>query len=329
MRPYGRKPPADGETPEKPKEQSSSFSGVSVRWGTGGPTLFFSNRKFGSGFCPTAGNRSQAFSLPEKTGAVRGPALGTSRGRARLSAGTNRARVLPGAAAAGRETPEKPRSKAQLFGRFCAWGNVWPHVLRIHGSLARAFVRRVSSRPQGTGGGLSPCPGKQEPGVGPTLGKNRGRARLGKETNPERGLPGAAALEKAKGAKLSFSGVSVRGGTGGPTLFFSNRKFGAGFCPAAGNRNQAFSPPGKTEAQRGLAPRKNRVRARLKCRHKHGARLARRSRAPGKNRVRARFKCRHKQGARIARRSRGLFPCPGKQEPCVGAHPEPAACVRG
>ena len=55
------------------------------------------------------------------------------------------------------ETPEKPRSKAQLFGRFCAWGNGWPHVLHIHGSLGRAFARRVSSRPQGTRVGRKPA----------------------------------------------------------------------------------------------------------------------------------------------------------------------------
>ena len=60
-----------------------------------------------------------------------------------------------------RETPEKPRSRAQLFGRFCAWGNVRPHVLRIHGSLARAFAL-----PQGTEAKLFPCLRKQEPCVG-------------------------------------------------------------------------------------------------------------------------------------------------------------------
>ena len=37
----------------------------------------------------------------------------------------------------------------------------------------------------------------------------------------------------------------------------------AGFFPAAGNRRQDSCLPGKTEAQRGLAPRKNRGRARL------------------------------------------------------------------
>ena len=53
----------------------------------------------------------------------------------------------------------------------------------------------------------------------------------------------------------------------------------AGFLPAAGNRRWDFSLPGKIEAQRGRAPGTSRGRARLKCRHKHGARLARRSRA--------------------------------------------------
>ena len=76
----------------------------------------------------------------------------------------------------------------------------------------------------------------------------------------------------------------------------------AGFLPAAGNRRWDFSLPGKIEAQRGPVLGKNRGRARLKCSHKHGARLA--------------------------RRRRGLFPCLRKQEPCAGTHPEPAAGVR-
>ena len=50
---------------------------------------------------------------------------------------------------------------------------------------------------------------------------------------------------------------------------------GASFLTGAGNRRWAFSLPGKTGAQRGHAPGKNRVRARLKCRHKHGARRSR------------------------------------------------------
>ena len=63
---------------------------------------------------------------------------------------------------------------------------------------------------------------------GRTLGNSRGRARRGEEKDRERDLPGAA----------------------------------AGFLPAAGNRRWDFSLPGKTGAVRGLAPGKNRVRAR-------------------------------------------------------------------
>ena len=74
--------------------------------------------------------------------------------------------------------PKSQRSKAQLFGRFCAWGNGWPHVLRIHGSLARAFS----------------LPGRTGAQRGPTPGKNRGRARLGTDTNPVRDLLTAGVL---------------------------------------------------------------------------------------------------------------------------------------
>ena len=120
---------------------------------------------------------------------------------------------------------------------------------------------------------------------------------------------------------------------------------GAGFCP-----------PGKTEARCGLAPKKNRVHARLKCSHKPGARLAHRrcacvrdtgrkktryatcpaqprdllaagagfcppgktearcGLAPKKNRVHAQLKCSHKPGARFARRSRAGVRDAGKKQ---------------
>ena len=134
---------------------------------------------------------------------------------------------------ADRETLEKPRSKAQLFKRFCAWGT------------RRGFCpRRVSSRPQGTGGGLSPRPGKQEPCAGahpkstacvrdwaqaqtrcatcsaqprafsppgktgarrgPTPENNRVRARLGAGTNPVRVLPTAGVLTAGAGERRFF-----------------------------------------------------------------------------------------------------------------------------
>ena len=93
---------------------------------------------------------------------MRGLAPGTSRVRARLGAGTNPVRELPTAGA-----PEKPKEQSSSFsGVSVRWG------------CAGAFARRVSSRPQGTGGGRFPCPGKQEPGEGPTPGKNRVRARF-------------------------------------------------------------------------------------------------------------------------------------------------------
>ena len=120
----------------------------------------------------------------------------------------------------------------------------------------RAFARRVSSRLQGTGAKPFPCLGKQKPCPGPALGTNRVRARLKCRHKPGARLAHRRCARKAKGAKLSFSSVSVRWGRAG-----------------------TFSLPGKTGAVRGHALGKNRVRARLKCRHKPGARLARRSRA--------------------------------------------------
>ena len=84
-------------------------------------------------------------------------------------------------------------AKLQLFGRFCALGNVWPHVLHIHGSLARAFARRVFSRPQGTGDRLPVCPGKQKPGVGLHPERTACVRGLNADTNTVRDLLGAAA----------------------------------------------------------------------------------------------------------------------------------------
>ena len=52
-------------------------------------------------------------------------------------------------------------AKLQLFERFCALGNVWPHIFLIYGSLGRAFAL-----PQGTGDRLLPGPGKQKLSAG-------------------------------------------------------------------------------------------------------------------------------------------------------------------
>ena len=250
--------------------------------------------KFGAGFLTgrlPPGRREQELSFfPVRENRSR--ALGrtrTKRVRARLGESTNTVRDLPAAGAllagltalraANRrlawETPEKPRSKAQLFGRFCAWGNGWPHVLHIHGSLARAFARRIFSLSQGTGAKLFPCPGKQKPCAGAHLKKNRVRARLGESTNTVRDLPAAGALlagltalraanrrlawetpEKPKEQSSSFSGVSVRGGTFGPTFYVfmkvwrrllpggfppGRREQEMGFLSAGGNRSPAWA----------------------------------------------------------------------------------------
>ena len=235
-----------------------------------------------AGFLLAEGNRGWAFCLPGKTGVRRGHTPGNNRVLARLGKDTNRVSAQPRVRARhGEERDtvrdllaagalEKPRSRAQLFKRFCALGNGWPHNLHIHGSLARAFAL-----PQGTRGGLSACPGKQESGVGtrPEItaclrgwektqtgcsAQPRVRARLGKGTNPVRDLLTAGAPQARD------------------------------FCLLR-----------KTEARRGPAPGTSRVRARLgkdtnrvrvlltagvracetRGRKRHGARIARRRRA--------------------------------------------------
>ena len=100
-----------------------------------------------------------------------------------------------------RETPEKPRSRAQLFGRFCAWGNGWPHVFIIYESLARAFARQASSRPQGTGARPFSLPGKTGAMRGRAPGNGRVRARRGEEKDTVRELPGAAARGRSRQGK--------------------------------------------------------------------------------------------------------------------------------
>ena len=154
--------------------------------------------KFGAGFCPAAGNRRWVFSLPGKTGAVRGLAPGTSRVRARHGEARDTERDLPGAAAL-----EKPRSKAQLFKRFYAWGgtfgptfyifmevwrgllsgrreqevgflparenrnSAWAHTRNQPRACETRGEKRHGARIARRRRGLSPCPGKQKLSVGP------------------------------------------------------------------------------------------------------------------------------------------------------------------
>ena len=192
--PLGRKPPAGKGNARNAKEQSSSFSGVSVRGGTFGPTFYVfmeiwrglfdrqaSSRPQGTGDGLSLSRRKQkpcAGAHLKKTACVRDWAKATNTVRDLPAAGALLAGLTALRAANRRlawETPEMPRSKAQLFGRFCAWGYVWPHVLRIHESLARAFVRQISFWPQRTGVRLFPRPGKTGARRGPHT-RNQPRA---------------------------------------------------------------------------------------------------------------------------------------------------------
>ena len=139
-----------------------------------------------------------------------------------------------------RETLEKPRSKAQLFKRFCAKGDacaLWlisPFLSVLAGLAAlRAANRRLTGK-----------------------------------------------RPKSQGAKLSFSGVSVRGGTFGPT-FCVFMEVWRRFSPGG-------FPPRRREQETGsLLVWENRSRARARTRKqpracetrgrkRHGARLAHR-----------------------------------------------------
>ena len=106
-----------------PKSQGAelSFSSISVRGGNVRPHVFLNLWKFGAGFCPAsslpaAGNRGRDFCLFGKTEAVRGPAPGTNRVRARLGKATNTVRELLGAAAgflSARENRSRARARTR------------------------------------------------------------------------------------------------------------------------------------------------------------------------------------------------------------------------
>ena len=147
--------------------------------------------------------------------------------------------------------------------------------------LAQAFARQAPSRPQGTGGGISVCPGKQEPCVGHAHGTSRVRARLSKDTNTVRDLLTAGVITA-----------------------------GAGFLPARENRSSAWACTQK-EPRACAAGR----------RHKPGARLARRSRAcvrdAGKKRHGARLAHRRCARRRCVNSGCGLRRwCAGSRGPC-------------
>ena len=232
-----------------------------------------------AGFLSARGNRSSAWAhtrnQPRACETGQRNKHGARLARRRRAAGRLKRPFGPQTAGWQGKRPKSQRSRAQLFGRFCALGNVWPHILHIHGSLARAFVRQISFWPQGTGVRLFPRPGKQEPGEGHTPGINHVRARLGAYTNPVRDLP-AAGVRTAAAQKAASRVTSL------PAQTALRRDGACANCPAqprelpgaaariarrrranCSPQARAFSPPGKTEARRGPAPRNNRVRARL------------------------------------------------------------------
>ena len=190
------------------------------------------------------------------------------------------------------ETLEKPRSKAQLFKRFCAKEDacalspISPFLSLLAGlaALRPQTAGWHGKRPKSQGAELSfsdvsvrwGCAGafawlgflpgagnrsqdfcllgKTEAVRGHTPGKNRVRARHGEERDTVRDLLAAGALEKPRSRAQFFGRFCALG---------MRRGFRpAGFLPAEGNRSQAFSLSGKTEARRGHTPGKNRVRAR-------------------------------------------------------------------
>ncbi len=146
--------------------------------------------------CETRGRKDTVRVLPAAgAGAVRGPAPGTSRVRARRGEERDTVRDLlaAGALLAGlsghsaanrrqvRETLEKPRSRAQLFGRFCAWGT-------RRGFCPAGFLPAAGNRRWAFS-----LPGKTGARRGPAPGTSRVRARHGEEKDTVREWPGAAA----------------------------------------------------------------------------------------------------------------------------------------
>src|SRR5699024_10679167 len=91
--------------------------------------------------------------------------------------------------------------------------------------------------------------------------------------------PPQACSAQARAVSLPGGTQAQRGLASGKNRVRARRGEEKTRCASCSAQPRAFSLPGKTEAQCGPAHGTNRVRARFKCRHKHGARVARRSRA--------------------------------------------------
>ena len=173
----------------KAKGAELSFSDVSVRWGCAGAfARRVSSRPKGTGArpFPCPGKQKPGVGTrPERIACVRGKAKKKTgcatcsaqpRGRARHGEERDTVRDLLAAGAL-----EKPRSRAQLFRRFCALG-------MRRGFRPAGFLPAEGNRRQAFS-----LPGKTGARRGPAPGNNRVRARRGEGTNTVRELPTAGA----------------------------------------------------------------------------------------------------------------------------------------
>ena len=152
------------ETPEKPRSKAQLFR----RFCASGTRRGFCP----GGFLPAAGNRRWDFSLPEETGAQRGPTPGKNRGRARRGEEKDTVRDLPGAAArlAHRRCARRRRGLSPRQGKQEPCVSTHPERTACVRGWAKKQTRSVTCPPQA-----------------------RGRARHGEEKDTERDLLGAAA----------------------------------------------------------------------------------------------------------------------------------------
>ena len=209
--PSGRKPPADKGNARKAKGAELSFSGVSVRWGTFGPTFYIfmevwrgllsgrfpsGHREQGLGFFPARENRSPARATHlESTACVRGWAHTQTRCaicppqarvRARRRERKDKVRELPGAAARACETRGRKRQGARLAHRRCA-GKKQTGRTALQAADALQAATRVTSLPAQTAlrrdGACANCPPQARRCVRRRL-RRRARRLSGRKSPP-------------------------------------------------------------------------------------------------------------------------------------------------
>ena len=216
----GRKPPAGMGNARKAKEQSSAFRAFLCVGERSAPRYSFQNGSLARAFARPQGTGDRLPACPGKqepgVGLHMEPIAGV-RGWAKTQ---TRCASCP-----AQPRSKKPRSKAQLFKRFCAKGDA---------------------------PGLFPCPGKQEPGVGPHPEPAAGvRGWVQPQTRCASCSPQARSKKPRSRAQLfkRFCAWGMR----------------RSFCPARENRSSA-------QAHTRKEPRACETRGRKR----HGARLAHR-----------------------------------------------------